>query len=76
MTCPKCGAQVMDPFSATIVVHDVAGCGGLKQVLTPTESVNTLRVSDRDNDTVTDDNLPQLRERDDAAHPDACQQHC
>jgi hypothetical protein len=27
--CPKCGAQVRDPFGGRVVVHDVAGCGGL-----------------------------------------------
>jgi hypothetical protein len=24
--CPKCGAQVRDPFGGRVVVHDVPGC--------------------------------------------------
>ena len=27
--CPKCGAQVRDPFGGRLVIHDVAGCGGV-----------------------------------------------
>jgi hypothetical protein len=30
--CPKCGAQVRDPFGGRLVIHDVAGCGGLRRL--------------------------------------------
>lgn len=28
--CPKCGAQVRDPFGGRVVVHDVPGCRVVK----------------------------------------------
>ena len=28
--CPECGAQVMDPFTGTRVIHDVAACCRMK----------------------------------------------
>ena len=28
--CPKCGAQVRDPFGGRLVMHDVPGCRVVK----------------------------------------------
>ena len=28
--CPKCGAQVRDPFGRRVVMHDVPGCRVVK----------------------------------------------
>ena len=29
VTCPKCGCQVMDPFTGQEVIHDVDKCRGI-----------------------------------------------
>jgi len=29
--CPTCGCQVFDPFAGKTMIHDVAGCRGVKR---------------------------------------------
>lgn len=30
--CPKCGAQLRDPFGGRLVMHDVASCRVLRRI--------------------------------------------